>query len=134
MRGRLLALFLTLALPLIVVTTSGPDAWLSLWTLFGSANQLLAALSLLAVSMWLLQSNKPAWVTLVPMTFVLVITLWSLIQGALTQMMVQELSIMGVINSVVAFVLVALALYIVAQAAIQRNAKGAKAVKSAFVT
>lgn len=50
----------------------------TLWPIFGSANQLLAALALLAVSVWLIKENvKPAFV-LIPTFFMFVVTLSSL--------------------------------------------------------
>ena len=52
------------------------------WTLFGTSNQLLAALSLLAITVWLEALGKPIWFTLAPMLFVMVITLWSLVDQA----------------------------------------------------
>ncbi|MHB8093652.1 MAG: carbon starvation CstA family protein [Candidatus Aminicenantales bacterium] len=54
------------------------NAFSSLWPIFGTANQLLAALSLLAVSAWLLLRRKKTAVTLVPAVFMLLTTLASL--------------------------------------------------------
>lgn len=69
----------TCGLPLIFVLMAGPGAYRAFWTLFGTSNQLLAALSLLGISVWLKRSGKRYWYTLLPMTFVLTITLWSLL-------------------------------------------------------
>ncbi len=49
-----------------------------IWPIFGSANQLLAALSLIAVSAWLASKKKPVWFTVIPAIFMMVTTLWSL--------------------------------------------------------
>lgn len=49
-----------------------------LWPVFGSANQLLAALALLAVTVWLYKTGVNAWFTLVPMIFMFAVTLSSL--------------------------------------------------------
>ncbi len=55
----------------------------TLWPIFGSANQLLAALALLAVSVWLIKEDvKPAFV-LIPTFFMFVVTLSSLFLVAL---------------------------------------------------
>ena len=54
------------------------NAFSALWPIFGTANQLLAALSLLAVSSWLLLRKKKALITLVPAVFMFVTTLASL--------------------------------------------------------
>lgn len=42
-----------------------------LWPIFASANQLLAALSLLGVTLWLLAKGKKAWLVFLPMVFML---------------------------------------------------------------
>ncbi|HIC90596.1 MAG TPA: carbon starvation protein A [Syntrophaceae bacterium] len=55
------------------------SAFLSLWSIFGSANQLLAALSLTAVSAWLISRGKRAWFTLIPASFMMATTIASLI-------------------------------------------------------
>jgi carbon starvation protein len=52
--------------------------------LFGTSNQLLAALSLLGLSVWLRRSGRKSLFLMLPMAFVLVITLWSLLLQALT--------------------------------------------------
>jgi carbon starvation protein len=55
------------------------NAFNLLWPIFGTANQLLAAMSLLAVSSWLMLRKKRAWFTLIPAVFMLVTTLASLV-------------------------------------------------------
>jgi carbon starvation protein len=86
-RGRVAAAaatLVTLTPPLLflmaapVAAAGQRPAYMDYWTLFGSSNQLLAALSLLAVTVWLYRSRRPVRYTLGPMLFVLVITLWSL--------------------------------------------------------
>jgi carbon starvation protein len=59
-----------------VLATS--NAFNALWPIFGTANQLLAALSLLAVSAWLLLRKKRMAITLVPAVFMFLTTLASL--------------------------------------------------------
>lgn len=54
------------------------NAFNVLWPIFGTANQLLAALTLFAVSAWLLLRRRPNWFTLVPGVFMLLTTLASL--------------------------------------------------------
>ena len=53
----------------------GEFAGLVLWQLFGTTNQLLAALSLLAITVYLLRRGKPLLYTAIPMAFMLVATL-----------------------------------------------------------
>ena len=55
------------------------NAFASLWKIFGSANQLLASLSLLAVTIWLYLRGKRIFYTLIPALFMILTTLSSLI-------------------------------------------------------
>ncbi|MDF2891127.1 MAG: cstA [Clostridia bacterium] len=50
-----------------------------IWPIFGSANQLLAGLSLLAVSAWLAKSGKKNLMTVIPMVFMFGVTLTALV-------------------------------------------------------
>jgi carbon starvation protein len=50
-----------------------------LWALFGTTNQLLAGLSLLVLTLYLLRLGRSAWVTAVPMAFLLFMTTWAMI-------------------------------------------------------
>ncbi len=49
-----------------------------LWTLFGTTNQLLAGLTLLAVSLFLFKLRRPVIYTLVPMVIMLSMTVWAM--------------------------------------------------------
>lgn len=51
---------------------------MTLWPIFGAVNQLLAALSLLAISAYLLHQRRPAWVAIMPMGFMTAITIWAM--------------------------------------------------------
>jgi carbon starvation protein len=54
--------------------------YLVAWPIFGASNQLLASLTLLAVSVWLIRGGrKKALYTVLPMLFMLVVTVWSLV-------------------------------------------------------
>lgn len=52
--------------------------WAEIWPLFGSANQLLGALSLIVVTVWLRAVRRPTIYTLLPCLALCVTTLWSL--------------------------------------------------------
>ncbi len=56
-----------------------------LWPIFGSGNQLLAALSLLAVSVWLFRERRRVAYTLVPAVLILVTTVGSLVYLLVTR-------------------------------------------------
>ncbi len=50
-----------------------------IWPLFGTTNQLLAGLSLLIITLFLFRQRRAVWVTIIPMTFLLVMTTWAMI-------------------------------------------------------
>lgn len=55
------------------------QAFLTIWPVFGSANQLMAALALITVSVWLLKRGKNALFTVLPAAFMTVTTIASLV-------------------------------------------------------
>jgi carbon starvation protein len=77
--GAFVTTAVTAVVPLAFLLVAGEGAYRYFWVLFGTSNQLLAALSLLAISVWLRRSGRPSLFTAVPMAFVMVITLWSLV-------------------------------------------------------
>jgi carbon starvation protein len=50
----------------LMVLVAWGEGWKSIWPLFGSANQLLAALTLIAVTVWLHRAGKKTWFTVIP--------------------------------------------------------------------
>ena len=80
--GAILGTAITAAVPLVVLLAAGEGAYRSFWVLFGTSNQLLAALSLLGISVWLRRSGRRSFYTFLPMVFVMTVTLWSLILQA----------------------------------------------------
>lgn len=76
--GALAATLVTAIPPALVLSASGPGGWRSFWTLFGASNQLLAALTLIALTVWFRRTGRSAWFTAIPSAFVLVITVWAL--------------------------------------------------------
>jgi len=121
--GALVGTLLTIALPFYFITFAPANSWSKFWTLFGASNQLLAALTLLAITVWLYQARERIAFTLVPMIFVLVITLWAL--GALvlgnlrlTRIGTGQIDI-ELVNAIAASALIFLALYLAVLAAIR---------------
>lgn len=51
----------------------------ALWTLFGTTNQLLAGLTLLTVTVYLMKQRRPVWYTAVPMVVMLSVTIWAMV-------------------------------------------------------
>jgi carbon starvation protein len=86
--GRWLGTGLTAGVPLLFVLRTSLDAkgnevpvWKTFWALFGASNQLLAALTLLGVTVWLWRTRRARWVWLVtglPTLFMYVMSIWAL--------------------------------------------------------
>jgi carbon starvation protein len=114
--GGLLGTVLMLILPLYFIYASPEGAWIRFWTIFGSSNQLLAALSLLTITVWLYKARKRIAFTLLPMLFVLTITLWSLLKLTFANLSVASGIDTALINGVLAAVLILLAIYLIGKA------------------
>lgn len=57
----------------------GFNGWTTIWPLFGSANQLLSALTLLSLAVWLKQTGRVYKVASIPMVFMFAVTLSALL-------------------------------------------------------
>lgn len=77
------AALVTVGAPLLVLRLSEPGSYLRYWTLFGTSNQLLAGLTLLGVSVWLVRSGRKCWYTVIPMIFIMSITVTALVMQIL---------------------------------------------------
>jgi carbon starvation protein len=64
---------------LIVAWLAFSNSYGVIWPIFGAANQLLAALTLVAATAWLLQKAKKAWFVAIPALFMATTTIVSLI-------------------------------------------------------
>ena len=119
--GRWIAVIATLAIPAICVSTTIRDAsgavvpgWKVFWTIFGTSNQLLAALTLLGITLWLLRSKKNWFVSFFPMLFMMAMTLWSLflmIQPWIRSLLAGNLTLSP--TSTIAIVLLVLAIVLI---------------------
>lgn len=83
----------------------------TLWPIFGSANQLLAALALLAVTVWLYRIGVNPMFTLIPMIFMFAVTLSSLFIFAYKNFYANKylLAIIAVLLSILSITLMVLA-------------------------
>jgi carbon starvation protein len=114
--GRLAGTILTAGIPLFFIFRTVLDgkgnpipAWRTFWNLFGASNQLLAALALIGVSVWLknMRRGSKVWlVSFLPAVFMFVISDWSLIQTAAAKQAA------GGVVPVVAVVLIVLSAWI----------------------
>ena len=86
--GGWLGTALTAGVPLVFLLRPNLDdagkpvaAWRAFWPLFGASNQLLAALTLLGITVWLWRTRRQAWVWLVtglPTVFMYAMSTWAL--------------------------------------------------------
>ncbi len=86
--GRWIGTIVSTVVPMyfLLNTPLGPDgrpapAWKTFWNLFGASNQLLAALALIGVTVWLWRTYRAKWVWLVtgvPTAFMYVMSAWAL--------------------------------------------------------
>jgi carbon starvation protein len=110
---------LTVAVPVYFLAVGEPGAWIKFWTLFGASNQLLAGLTLLAITVWLYQARQRIAFTLLPMLFVLTITLWALGKLVIANLRATEGFDIALVNAIASAALVALALYLAAAALVK---------------
>jgi carbon starvation protein len=112
-KGRVAAVVataLTCGVPLGFVLLAGSGAWKSFWTLFGTSNQLLAALSLLGICVWLKKMGRGYLWALLPMGFVGSVTVASLVLQVRDAFLSPEATPVARVNGVVSVVLLVLAL------------------------
>jgi carbon starvation protein len=83
--GRAFGTALTAGVPLFFLlrhpSTATTPVWRVFWDLFGASNQLLAALTLLGVTVWLWRTRRAAWVWIVtglPTVWMYVMSTWAL--------------------------------------------------------
>jgi len=82
LNNRYLATFLiVLAAGSLTFFKPGGQGAMVLWPLFGSLNQLMAALALGVVSVYLASRKIPVIYTLIPMLLILVLTLWAMLEN-----------------------------------------------------
>lgn len=62
----------------LIAFLSFTNGYQAIWPVFGSANQLMAALALIAVTAWLVQKARKAWFAALPAGFMVVTTVTSL--------------------------------------------------------
>jgi carbon starvation protein len=76
--GAILATAASLVLPFIFLMLTREKGYLVAWPIFGTSNQLLASLTLLTLAVWLHRTGRNAWIALLPMAFMMIMTFWSL--------------------------------------------------------
>jgi carbon starvation protein len=111
--GAIIGTLLTIFIPFICVLIAPKGSWNEFWTLFGASNQLLAALTLLSITAWLYQARQRIAFTLLPMLFVLVITLWALTGLVIGNFRAANGFDIKFVNGLASLALISLAIYLV---------------------
>jgi len=130
--GTTVALLLTLLFVWVI-------PWLTIWTAFGAANQLMAGLALLLVALWAISEGRKHNWALYPAVFMIVTTIAALLYLAYSQFFVvlpgsssAQASIAAVLVGVIAVVLIVAAIILVMDGlkALKRPAKAGEAQKA----
>jgi carbon starvation protein len=82
--GGAVATLCTLAAPAVYLWVSPPGSFRTFWIIFGTSNQLLAALTLVGVSVWLWRTGRPVWFALLPAGFMVASTATALVLNFLS--------------------------------------------------
>ncbi len=112
MSGAVFGTLVTIVPAALFLAYGGEGSYQRFWSLFGASNQLLAALSLVSIAVWLRQEGKPNAFVLIPAAFVLTITLWSLVELARVNLVESTGLDVKLANGVSAIALLALAAYL----------------------
>jgi len=105
--GRALGTVLTAGVPIIFIFSTMVDAkgnpipaWRTFWNTFGASNQLLAALALIGITVWLINTSKRKFIWLVsflPAVFMFAMANWALVASILDKWIAKKASIHAVV-------------------------------------
>ena len=121
--------YVATAITVVIGIALGMTGYAKIWALFGAANQLLAALGLLAVAAWLGKIGRNNKMFLFPMAFMLIVTLTSLVFTIITQVNLITSGAdvtWGIVRGVIAVLLIILAIDLVVEG-VKTLSKQAKA-------
>ncbi len=92
-KNKYFSTLVTISAALVLVLAKSYDlqgnlipAWKIIWPLFGSSNQLLASLALLSATLYLISRKKRCIITLIPLLFMLPMTIFALLLIAVTNL------------------------------------------------
>ncbi|MCD8214276.1 MAG: carbon starvation protein A [Clostridiales bacterium] len=119
------------AISVVLGIALGLTGYAKIWSLFGASNQLLAALALLAVAVWLGKEGKKNKMLFVPMVFMLIVTIVALVQAVFSNIGQISAGTDGVwpyVRAILAFLLVVLAIILAIESfqALKKQSKTAK--------
>ena len=110
--------YVATAITVVIGIALGMTGYAKIWALFGAANQLLAALGLLAVAAWLGKIGRNNKMFIIPMVFMLLVTLTSLVFTIITQvgLITSGADVTwGIVRGVIAVLLIILAIDLVVE-------------------
>ncbi len=111
--GALAATLLTIGPALFFLVFGASGGYRVFWTLFGASNQLLAALTLISIAVWLREERRPNGFVILPLVFVLSITSWALVQLLITSARAAHGFDTSLVNALAAGSLLCLAAFLV---------------------
>ena len=121
--GSFLSALISLLVPFVFLIFTKEKGYLVAWPIFGTSNQLLASLILLVISVWLIKNGKKPFYTIIPMLFMMVMTVWSLwdmitpFATSLQEILTGKLSMDVLISGICGMVLLVLSLMLFYEAA-----------------
>ena len=105
--------YVATAITVVLGIALGMTGYAKIWPLFGAANQLLAALGLLAVATWLGKIGKKNKMFYIPMAFMLVVTITSLfftLKSNITNVMGGTEMVWSIVRIVISALLIVLSI------------------------
>lgn len=93
LKGKIIGTLLTAGIPIFFIFQTMVDAngnavpaWKTFWNTFGASNQLLAALALIGITVWLFKTNSKskAWlVSFIPASIMFIMSNWALVRDVI---------------------------------------------------
>lgn len=102
--------FVATAVTVVIGGALAFKGWSAIWPIFGSANQLLSAIALLALGVWLRAIGKEYKMAIIPMVFMFGVTLVALVQLILANLTNYVLLFFSVALFILAIILIVQAL------------------------
>jgi carbon starvation protein len=116
-RNLTLASLVAVAVPLtMALLPGGGDRGYTfgvLWQLFGTTNQLTAGLALAVIAVWVTRNGRPSWPVIIPLVFLLIMTVWALIVNIMRFIATGEW-----VLAPLGFIILVLAMWLIVEAAI----------------
>jgi len=92
------------------------QSYKSVWPIFGAANQLLAALTLISLTVWLYVRGLKSWFTIVPAVFMTITTIVSLVYKLFQEYLVRGMWTVAVVDLILVLLSIALIVLVVGKA------------------